>query len=131
MILGTSLAMFAQTGTLTVKYIFIGVEDGYDHLCKTQVWIDGEMVGESPEVKQTKGSTFTVEVPTGKHEYRIVNLALYEGKWEEHLISNDYSIDCVDEGTHNFKAKNKVFYLYDLDSEMQVNWKKMPKKSKK
>lgn len=130
MVAGLAALSFAQSGTLTVKFIFKGIEEGYDHLSKTQVWVDGEMVGESPEVKESVGATFDVKVPTGNHNLRIVNLAYYEGAWEEHTIENNYSIDCLYHEDHNLKEKNKVFFLYDLDGTTLVSWKKMPKAKK-
>lgn len=131
MMVGLAAVSFAQSGTLAVKFAFRGIEEGYDHVCKTQVWVDGEMVGESAEVKESQGASFNVKVPTGNHEVRIINLAYYEGAWEEHTIANNYSIDCLWEGSHNFKEKNKVFLLHDIDSVTYVSWKKMPKAKKK
>jgi len=117
----------AQDASLTVTFKFANIVEGYDHLCKTKVYIDGEFVGESKEVKESAGSTFTVPVPSGEHEIRIVNLAFYEGQWEEHTIENAYSIDCLWTGTHKLKSKNRFYMLFDIDSETYVSWKKMPK----
>jgi hypothetical protein len=128
---GLSIVAFAQAGTLTVKFAFRGIEEGYDHVCKTQVWINGEMVGESAEVKESVGATFTTSVPTGTHNVKIINLAYYEGSWEEHTIENNYSIDCVFHEERTLKAKNKVFFLHDIDSGTLISWKKMPKAKKK
>jgi hypothetical protein len=122
---------YAQDATLTVTFKFIGIVDGYDHTCKTQVWVNGEMAGESKEVVESKGTTFTVKVPSGSQDLRVINLALYEGAWEEHTISNEYSIDCLWEGQRTLKAKNKLFMLHDIDSQTYVSWKKMPKAKKK
>ena len=118
---------FGQTTTLTTTFKFANIEDGYDHMCKTQVWINGELAGESKEVKESAGGSFTVNVPYGEHRVRIVNLAEYEGTWEEHSIANEYSLDCLWEGVHKFDKKGaKVFLLFDLDARTAVSWKKMP-----
>ena len=118
----------AQTVPLQVSFKFINVEDGYDHLCRTQVLIDGEEVGVSNEVAQTKGATFTVQVPKGSHDLRIVNWARYEGTWEEHTIENNYSLDCVyQEDGHSFQKAGKLFIVHDLDGDNHVAWNKAPK----
>jgi hypothetical protein len=131
MLMGIFAISMAQSGTMTVKFAFKGIEEGYDHICKTQVWVDGEMVGESPAVKESVGATFTVKVPTGSHNIRVINLAYYEETWEEHTVANNYSIDCLYEGTDNLKATNKFFMLHDIDSMTYTSWKKMPKVKKK
>jgi hypothetical protein len=62
------------------------------------------------------------------HFLAIVNMAEYEGQWEEHTMGNDYSIDCLWEGEHAFsKKKEKMFLLFDIDNGTTVSWKKMPK----
>jgi hypothetical protein len=122
---------FGQTVALKVTFKFINIVEGYDHDCKTEVLIDGQSVGESPTVKESKGTGFTVQVPTGKHDLRIVNWALYEGEWEQHTIENDYSIDCTyDEAMHSFKKDSKLFLVFDIDSQAYVSWKKAPKVKK-
>lgn len=120
----------AAQGKLQVTFNFLNIVEGYDHTTKCQVFIDDEMVGESPEVPESKGSTFSVEVPAGSHNLRIVNFALYEGNWEEHTIANNYSIDCLFEEEHNFKKNEKLFLVFDIDSGTISSWKKAPKVKK-
>jgi hypothetical protein len=120
-----------QTSSLLTTFRFEGIAEGYDHICKTQVWINGELAGESAEVKESKGGSFTVNVPYGEHRVRIVNLAQFEGQWEEHTVEKNYSIDCSWEGAHKFdKKESKVFLLFDLDGGTTMSWSKMPKKAK-
>jgi hypothetical protein len=121
---------FSQNGPFKVTWIFKNIEEGYDHTCKTQVWVDGEMVGESGEYSESEGGTMTVSVPAGTHDLRVVNLALYEGNWEEHTTANNYSIDCVFEESHKFTGKDKLFMLFDIDNGVFFSWKKMPKAKK-
>ena len=126
-----SFASLHDQTELTVTHKFLGIVEGYDHKCKTQVWIDDELVGESPENLESQGATFTVNVPKGHHDVLIINQAFYDGAWEDHTIENDYSIDCLWEGTHNFsKKKEKIFLLFDIDNGTSVSWKKMPKPAK-
>ena len=121
--------VFSQQTTFTTTFQFKGIVEGYDHMCKTQVWVDGSLLGESGEAKESAGGFVTVEVPYGDHELRIINVAQYEGAWEEHTIKNLYSIDCLWEGPHTFKKKKENFYLlFDIDDMTKVSWKKMPKK---
>lgn len=123
-----SSSIFSQTSPLSITFKFAGITEGYDHVCKTQVWMDEDLLGESAEVNESKGGVFTVNVPYGDHALRIINLAKYEGEWEEHTIENNYSIDCLWEGTHTYSKKaSKLFMLFDLNSATTVSWKKMPK----
>jgi hypothetical protein len=127
----TAALATGQTSALLTTFRFEGIEEGYDHMCKTQVWINGELAGESAEVKESKGGSFTVNVPYGEHRMRIVNLAQFEGQWEEHTVEKNYSIDCLWEGVHKFDQKSsKLFLLFDLDGGTTMSWKKMPKKAK-
>lgn len=118
---------FSQTTQLIVNYQFKNVEDGYDHDCKTKVFIDDNEVGVSKVAKQTKGGVFTVQVPAGTHELKVVNWALYEGEWEEHTIENNYSIDALFSTNYNFKKPSKLFLIFDLDSGTYASWNKPPK----
>ena len=123
--------VFGQMSSLTVTFKFAGIAEGYDHICKSQVWMNDELLGESNEVKESVGSSFTVDIPSGEHTVRVINLALYEGEWEEHTIENNYSIDCLWEGSHTYSKKaSKLFMLHDLDTDTVVSWKKMPKPGK-
>ena len=127
-----SAVAFAQTVPLKVTFKFVNIVEGYDHTCKTEVFIDGNSVGMSGEVKESVGTSFTVQVPVGAHDIRIMNYAMYEGQWEEHTIDNEYSIDCTySESGHNFKKASKLFLIFDIDDKALVGWKKAPKVSKK
>jgi hypothetical protein len=119
-----AVVSYSQTTKLTVNIKFVGIEEGYDHETKTVVLIDGEEVAYSPNTLQSKTGAFTVDVPQGSHELRIVNYALFEGNWEEHTVANDYSIDCVHEETHNFKKPEKLYILFDINEGTKTSWKK-------
>lgn len=130
-ILFASSFAFGQTVALKVTFKFMNIVEGYDHDCKTQVLIDGNLVGESEEVKESKGAAFTVQVPVGKHDISIVNWAKYEGQWEEHTVANEYSIDCnYAESGHNFKKDSKFFMIFDIDTQTYTAWNKAPKVKK-
>ncbi len=118
----------AQTVPLQVIFKFNNIVEGYDHNCKAEVFVDGTSVGVSAVVKESKGTVFTVDVPAGTHAIKVVNFAEYEGNWEEHSIENNYSIDCTfEEQAHRFKKKNKLYLVYDIDSQAYSGWGKAPK----
>jgi hypothetical protein len=126
-----ALSAHAQSGTITISQKFVGIVEGYDHNCQSRVWVDNELVGQSAEGPESKLMTYTVKVPVGVHTIKVINFAEYEGKWEEHTIENNYSIDAVFDDSHDLKATNKLFLLFDIDSQTYFSWKKMPKAPKK
>ncbi len=131
LVLATTIG-YSQTVALKVTFKFINIVEGYDHDCKTEVYIDGASVGASDVTKESKGASFSVNVPMGKHDIKVVNFAQYEGEWEEHTVANEYSIDCVFEETgHSFKKDSKLFLTYDIDSQAYSAWNKAPKMPKK
>ena len=115
---------FAQTTKLTVFVKFTGIEDGFDHLTRTSVWIDGREIGVSPETLESKTGSFTVDVPKGNHEITVINYAQYEGKWEEHTLANEYSVDCIYESTRSFKKPERLYLVFDLNEGTRSSWKK-------
>lgn len=119
----TTLMVSAQA-KLKVAFKFENIVEGYDHTCRTQVFVDGELVGTSPEVLESKGCSFTVEVPKGKHDVKIMNQALYEGSWEDHTIDNNYSIDCSFEDSVKFKKKHVLKLVFDIDAGTTAEWVK-------
>ncbi len=102
---------------LTVKFSFENIEEGYDHLTKTEVYIDGNLAGTSTTRNQSKDNMVVCSTTKGNHAVRIINYAYYENQWEAHTIANNYSIDCLYEGDVNLKKKNnKIELVFDLDS---------------
>ena len=114
----------SSQATLKVSYAFANVEDGYDHSCKTEVLIDGELVGTSEVAKQTAGGTMQVKVPKGNHTLSVVNWTLYEGTWEPHTLENNYSIDATFTDERKFKKKAHLYLLFDLDRGTFSSWDK-------
>lgn len=113
-----------KSSALKIDFKFENIEEGYDHLCKTNVYVDGELLATSSEELQSKPNSVTVSIPKGEHNIRVVNLALYEGNWEEHTKDNNYSIDCLHEFRYNFKKKNyNLKLVFDLNSDTKVKFK--------
>lgn len=113
----------AKNITLTINYKVLNTEEGYDHVSKLVVEIDGEEVGESNAQPQTKGGSFVTKVSKGEHDIRAVLWARYEGEWEERTIDNNYSIDCVVETSAQFKKSRKMSIVFDLDGETTFKMK--------
>jgi len=116
-----SITAYAQkTGTITVKTSYTGILEGYDHINKTMVYVDGNLVGETPELVQSKPNSVAVTVSRGKHDIRVINMAYYEGTWEEHTIANEYSLDALYEGAINLKKKLTISLVFDIDKEVTL-----------
>ena len=102
---------------VTVKYSFKGIEEGYDHDTRTELYIDDELAATSTVKKESKPNSVTAVTTKGKHTIRVINQALYEGAWEDHTIANNYSIDCLYEAEINVKKTLTIQLLFDLDGE--------------
>ena len=122
----TANTLFAtppKEGKLTVSWSFLNIVEGYDHDNKCIIYVDGKQVGESSVTKETKPNSITVNVPQGSHDVKVMNYALYEGKWEEHTIANTYSIDCYYETNIKIKKKSKITLVFDIDKQTEAKVK--------
>lgn len=106
-----------KTGKLTVNASYTGIVEGYDHINKNQLYVDGVLVAESEPGLQSVPQVITVNIQRGSHTIRVVNLAQYEGNWEEHTKANDYSVDATLETTVTMKKRLNVDLVYDIDKE--------------
>ncbi len=114
-ILLTGSAFSQKTGKLTINTKYVGIVEGYDHLNKTQLYVDGKLMGESESKLESQPLSFSVKLPRGKHDVKILNLAFYEGNWEEHTIANNYSVDALYEGSIELKKKKSISLIFDID----------------
>ncbi|MEQ1571543.1 MAG: hypothetical protein ABMA64_38300 [Myxococcota bacterium] len=108
------LAGCAHTGPVTVAWSFEGIQEGYDHPTRVQVFVDGAPVAESSVTLQSEPNKVEVPLEPGAHMLKVVNFAQYEGSWEEHTVANDYAIDCVWEGEVT-PSTRKVDLVFDID----------------
>lgn len=131
-----SLSFFSVQGfsqlncKITFKYKFVNVNEGYDHVSRMKVYLDGTLVGTSLEDgtssdasavhKETVQNVFAVEIPKGTHKIRAVVEALYAGVWEEHLIANTYALDCLYEKTLDFTKDNTIELEFDIQAGQTV-----------
>lgn len=115
-------AQNAQSGSdkevkVQVGWVFKNVEKGYDHDNKSELYIDGKLVATSGVTRETKKNKVVAKTTPGVHSIKVVNYALYEGKWEAHTIANNYSIDCIYETNLDCSKKNnKIGIIFDVDS---------------
>lgn len=115
---------FSQKVKLTVNFAFSNIVEGYDHNCKTEVYIDGQLLGTSPTVLESVGGSIAVRFDPGEHEIKVINYAQYEGQWEVHTIENQYGIDALLVETRKFKkGKTKLNLDFDIDSGTIAVWK--------
>ena len=116
----TSVVSAQRKEILTVHTRFAGVLEGYDHLCKTIVYVDGKMVCETSVQSQSRPNSCTVSIPRGTHNLRIVNMANYEGKWEEHTVKNEYTINALYESEIKIKKGFTINLVFDISKEKTI-----------
>jgi hypothetical protein len=114
LVIGTSFSQ--KNSKVTVEYKFTNIIEGYDHKTKSEFFIDGEKISESPEHLQSKNSKNKFTVSAGKHTFKMVNYTFFEGKWEVRSIDNGYSIEGTIESEINFTKKNKITVVYDINN---------------
>lgn len=112
-VLGTSFVK-PKKGKLTITYTTVGTNEGYSYVSKLNVYIDGAWVATGPEKDQKELNSFTIDVPRGNHQFKCQLLALYEGKWEERTLDNDYSFDWKYEGDLEFEKKNTLTLEFNI-----------------
>lgn len=109
-------SMVSAKPKLTIAWSFLNIVEGYDHDTKCTVFIDGEEIKTSSVTKESVPNSITIKVKKGKHDVKIMNYASYEGKWEEHTIVNEYSIDCSYEKNMEINKKTTITLVFDIDS---------------
>jgi hypothetical protein len=102
-------------GSLTFQFSAKNIKEGYDHNSKLVIWEDGKIIGESATKPESSSNSITLKLSKGNHAIRAVLNSEYEGNWEEHLIANEYSIDCLYDRTVNVKKKTVITLVFDID----------------
>jgi hypothetical protein len=117
-------AMAGKATTLTVEYLFYNINEGYDHVSKGKLYIDGNLVHETDEHLESELQKFTIKTTPGNHDILLEMWSLYEGEWELHTVDNNYSIDCIVDDTFKLKpGKNKLVVKFDLDDDTSYELK--------
>lgn len=109
-------------GIIMINYTFSGIKKGFDHLTKTEVYLDHKKVAESEEHKQSQKAKIEFIAPEGEHFLEIINLAYYKGKWEPHLKENKYNQDCNFSGNILLENKLIINVIFDLDKGTKVSF---------
>ncbi len=119
-----SSVAFGQQGSVDVSIEFRGIEKGYDHTTRDELYVDGKLLLVTEERLESKAIKLNVQVPRGKHTIKIVNWVMYEGVWEENNVENNYSLDSFREIECNFRKKGQLTVVYDLnESEVIMKYK--------
>ncbi len=114
-----AMTVNAQKSKVTIEISYTGIEVGYDHVTKDEIYIDGKLVKVTEEHKESEPMKLKIKIPRGSHEIKVVNWTLYKGTWEQTTKDNDYSIDGFFTKTYDFGKKVRLSILYDLDKPME------------
>lgn len=104
-----------QIYTLKIDYSFSNLKEGFDHLSKMIVYIDGVVADTSSKKYESELNSIEIPIARGIHNLRTINLAYYQGTWEEHTKANNYNIDCSYETTISIDSDKEMKLLFDLD----------------
>jgi hypothetical protein len=115
--------VIGQDREITVTVKFEDIEEGYDHITRDVLYLDGEQLLVTEERHESKAIKFKIMVPRGQHTIKIVNWVLYEGTWEENKIANNFSINAFDEIQCVVKKKGKLTVVYALDDGISMTYK--------
>jgi hypothetical protein len=106
--------------TLTIEFTFTGIVDSCDYLNRINVFIDGEKFATSTEKKQSEANSVTLTVKKGKHKIKVIDEVLFQNKWEEQTLANNYNIDAIYESEIQVKKSMTINLLFDLDKGVSV-----------
>lgn len=106
----------AVAAPIKVDWRFLHVVDGFAHDNRLDVYVDGNKVLQSSVKPETKRNTLKLDLKPGPHELRFVNMALYEGTWEEHTVANDYSVDCTWDVSVTSTHPKAIHLVCDIDA---------------
>lgn len=109
----TASFTYAQKATFHVE--FKGIEEGYDHVVKEELYLDGVLIKVTEEHRESENVDIKLKLKKGPHTFKVVSWTLYNGTWEQMTQDNDYSLDGFKEITYEFKKKNAISIVFDLD----------------
>jgi hypothetical protein len=98
-----------------LEWKFKGIEEGYDHVNRSKVSVDGEEMPVSKSFHQSEWGSYQLKLSKKAHKIRLVNEAYCNGKWTEHTFENQFSINAICEFELNAKEVSKVQIEFNLD----------------
>lgn len=99
-----------------LEWKFNGIEEGYDHLNRSKIYIDGKELPVSNSVHQSEWGSYQLALTKSAHTIKLVNEAFCDGRWKEHTLENEFSINAVCEFDLIGKGISKVQIVFDLNS---------------
>jgi len=106
----------AQKSKVSLDIKFTGIEEGYDHITKYEIYIDDYLIMTTTEQKESIPVLKNFKTTRGNHVLKVVNYTFYNGNWELTNRDNDYTLDGTVEQKINFNKKTLIKILYDLDN---------------
>jgi hypothetical protein len=110
-------SVFSKDKTVVVEWKFTGIAEGYDHLNRNKVFVDGAGQAVSKEVHQSEWGKYTLSLAKGIHHVKLVNEAYYDGKWQEHTFENEFSVNAIYECELDAAEVGKIQLVFDLDGK--------------
>ena len=115
------LSAYSKDQLVILEWKFKGIEDGYDHLNRSKITVDGTALPVSGSCRQSEWGSYTLTLSKTNHRIQVVNEAYYEGEWMEHTFENEFSINAICEFDVNPKEVSKVRIEFDLNgSEISI-----------
>ncbi len=109
------LNAYSKDQWVILEWKFKGIEEGYDHLNRSRVSVDGTVLPVSNSFRQSDWGSYSLKLSKTTHTIKFINEAFYEGKWIEHTFENKFSINAICEFDVDVKHVSKVQIEFDLD----------------
>jgi hypothetical protein len=113
-------SVYSKDKTVFIEWTFQGVLEGFNHLNRIQIFVDGIALPPSQEVFQSDLGNYVLRVSKGIHQIKLINEAYCKGKWQEHTFNNEFSIDARCEFELNPLNLSKIQVVFDLDQKQPV-----------
>lgn len=131
------LNAYSKDQWVILEWKFKGIEEGFDHLNRSRVSVDGTFLPVSGSCRQSDWGSYSLKLSRTKHTIKFINEAFYEGKWIEHTFENKFSINAICEFDLDVKEVSKVQIEFDLDGsdisivQFDLNGKALVEREKK
>lgn len=115
------LNAYSKDQLVILEWKFKGIEEGYNHLNRCKVTVDGVLLPVSNSCRQSDWGSYPLKLSKSTHTIQVVNEAYYKGKWVEHTFENQFSINAICEFEVDAKEVSKVQIEFDLNgSEVSI-----------